>query len=133
MKQPEKDEKYIPPGSYCYHFIGDAGEGAKWILNCPFRELREDKPQQENGFCHFLDSGDWQSPGIGLIWEGCKECGVNQDEDSWYEEFGGNEQTYYNQIIPWAELIIPLIEDKEHKEVAEAWLQKLKREKDELA
>ena len=64
------DESRIPHGPYCYDENGV----------CPYWSRRDDKPKQASGYCAFLDSGDWEGPGIGLLWDQCKECGVN-DED----------------------------------------------------
>ena len=57
----------IPKGNYCY------GK-----TKCPFWDAIEEFPDQDNGYCHYLKSGDWQGKGIGLLWDQCKECGVNE-------------------------------------------------------
>jgi len=91
-------EEDIPQGPYCYTLTDDG------YFVCPYWSIREDKPEQENGYCAFLKKGDWElykdteftdlktgevtkgedmpfSPG--LLWDQCKECGVNDkfDED----------------------------------------------------
>jgi hypothetical protein len=84
-----KTTDVIPLGEYCYDNNG----------TCPYWELRLDRPKQENGYCAYLERGDWDtnastqktltdhkgekwSPaempfGVGLLWDQCKECGVN--------------------------------------------------------
>ena len=64
----EQCKALIPQGNYCY------GEKCK----CPFWDVIEEFPHQDNGYCHYLKSGDWQDQGIGLLWDQCKECGVNE-------------------------------------------------------
>ena len=63
-------EKFIPKGDYCYVY-------KKYV--CPFWSININKPHQMNGFCKFLQRGDWQDKGIGLIWDSCKECGIKED------------------------------------------------------
>jgi len=58
----------IPQGIYCYN-SEDGGL-------CPYWAIQEDKPHQENGFCHFLNKGDWEFAHNSLIWDGCKECNI---------------------------------------------------------
>lgn len=78
-----KDESVIPAGLYCYDKNGV----------CPYWSLREDKPKQRNGYCSFLERGDWEvtDPELpedhpiqtahSLLWDQVKECGVNRDLD----------------------------------------------------
>lgn len=61
-------KKVIPEGQYCY-------EGKN---RCVYWDLREDKPPQERGYCHYLNRGDWESEDLSLLWDQCKECGVNE-------------------------------------------------------
>jgi hypothetical protein len=58
----------IPKGLYCYDEKG----------LCPFWEAIKGKPEQENGYCHYLNWGDWM-PNGGLLWDQCKLCGINED------------------------------------------------------
>ncbi len=90
LKNPKQ---YIPIGKYCYDKNG----------TCPFWSVNEDKPIQENGYCHYLQKGDWDInaeggtiidcktgekhevdyyPFGGLIWDMCKECEV-KDYNLW--------------------------------------------------
>ena len=66
-----KDESIIPKGIYCY----DENRV------CPYWNLKEFKPEQENGYCSFLEEGDWEMEGVSLLWDQCKECGVNMGEE----------------------------------------------------
>ena len=77
----EAAQSFIPPGVYCYSKTEPLPDGiGRRILDlCPFWELRDDKPEQENGYCHYLKSGDWDMAG-GLLWDQCKECGINDDD-----------------------------------------------------
>ena len=90
-------EKYIPKGFYCYN-----------ITCCPFWDMDKNKPEQENGYCHYLKRGDWDiNPEIyegaifcygkgvkedieglplSLLWDQVKECGVNDYTDEELEE-----------------------------------------------
>jgi len=61
-------EKYIPKGGYCYDEKS----------TCPFWDIDPSKPQQENGYCHYLKESDWLMGG--LLWDQCKECNINDDE-----------------------------------------------------
>lgn len=56
----------IPQGIYCYDSNGI----------CPYWSLQEDKPPQENGYCHFLQKGDGQFEHFSMIWDQVKECNV---------------------------------------------------------
>jgi hypothetical protein len=64
---PQTKEELIPQGLYCYDENG----------KCPFWWKDIDKPEQENGYCLYMKKGDWDLGG-GLLWDQCKECGVNE-------------------------------------------------------
>lgn len=85
-----KDPSLIPQGPYCYKIT------SKWKLKsnglpyyetekCPYWSMREDKPRQQNGYCSFLDAGDWQEDGTMLLWDQVKECGINDDLEEFSE------------------------------------------------
>lgn len=59
-------KKYIPNGSFCNH--------------CPFWDKDNDKPYHMNGYCHYLNQGDWED--YGLLWDMIKECGI-KDYSEW--------------------------------------------------
>ena len=75
------DESVIPKGIYCYDENGV----------CPYWSLDPDLPYQRNGRCAFLkrSDSDVTSPNLpdklqsasSLLWDQCKECGVNDDSD----------------------------------------------------
>lgn len=71
---------WIPKGMFCISFAGfDSKEGVGLYARCPFWELRADKPEFENGYCHYLGRGDWEVEGLSLLYDECKECGVSYD------------------------------------------------------
>lgn len=97
----------IPKGDYCYSY----DEHKKEQVLCPYWSLREDKPEQLNGYCSFLKKGDWElSPEFNkrikikraknpdlvgktasevfgddwpssMLWDQVKECGENMREE----------------------------------------------------
>jgi hypothetical protein len=68
----------IPHGDYCYSSLGVDSQGKQRIKCCPFWDKIESFPDQSNGYCHFRKRGDFQDLGFGLLWDQCKECGVNE-------------------------------------------------------
>ena len=64
----------IPPGPYCYE-----------NEICPYWDRIKDREYQEDGYCHLLKKGDWDE-NIFLLWDKCKECGLN-DDDEYYEKW----------------------------------------------
>lgn len=66
-----KDTQCIPEGIYC-HSMGEDN------YTCPYWSIAEDMPHQIDGYCKFLERGDWQiDPGHSLLWDQCKVCGIN--------------------------------------------------------
>jgi hypothetical protein len=95
-----KDESFIPDGMYCH------GMGSDNEYICPYWDFDDERPHQENGYCHFMEKGDWNintegeqhiayskdhpewvddkvsdhpelpQIGWGLLWDQCKECGI---------------------------------------------------------
>lgn len=81
--------KEIPKGVYCYDEKGV----------CPYWSIKEGREEQENGWCSYLGKGDIEigkemkvydsdnklvvDPprfiAMGLLWDQCKECGINKD------------------------------------------------------
>jgi hypothetical protein len=56
----------IPAGHYC----GD----------CPYSQYMDSKPEQQYGYCAYLDLGDWMVKlGFSHLWDGLKECKINSD------------------------------------------------------
>lgn len=72
----EEAHSIIPKGEYCY----SRGENGEFVI-CPFWDIFVDLTDQENGFCHFLKEGDFTKNGTSLLWDQCKECGVNLDDE----------------------------------------------------
>ena len=132
MKRPtDKDVSLIPPGSYCYHFIHNpAMDGRKNCLTCPYLEFISDKPEQMNGYCHFLEKGDWEEAGTGLLWDMVKECSERRVEKYDYYADGHDPVllAFLEATIEWGEKVIPLIEEEEYKQDALIWLNKVREE-----
>ena len=76
-----KEIEKIPVGPYCYSIKKIKGDKIK-ICACPYWELRKDKPTQDNGYCHYLERGDWEDAGTSLLWDMVKECGINSEPSS---------------------------------------------------
>ena len=106
----EKNEELIPKGLYCYtgheEVEGDP-DALKVIGICPYWSCAQDKPEHENGYCAYLEKGDWdinaeaevtchrckdgkvieaitypkgEAPfPMGLLWDQIKECGINEE------------------------------------------------------
>lgn len=91
----EKGTSVIPKGCYCYDENG----------TCPYWDKIEGAPKQYNGYCWYLEQGDMeilaeddfteQNTGevrkgkdlpfpVSLLWDQCKECGINDDDESLY-------------------------------------------------
>jgi len=91
----DKDKSVIPKGDYCY---GNNGI-------CPYWSTNPDQHEMENGYCSYIEKGDWELNDekkwktayrdgrtvadsecksahelgmfMSLLWDQCKECGVN--------------------------------------------------------
>lgn len=75
------DESVIPKGLYCYTISEIVNDRIVKTNICPYLRNVHNKPEQMNGFCLYLDKGDWQEYGTDLLWDMVKECGVNEDID----------------------------------------------------
>lgn len=82
MRNPTKDTSVIPVGMYCYEpVIKDFMGIGKVVRNrCPYWRRIEGQPKQANGYCDYLEKGDYDGSTF-LLWDQCKECGVNMGED----------------------------------------------------
>ena len=105
----EKGESVIPKGAYCYSNTRMSDRKTEEGLpifdvdRCPYWDSDENRPDQYDGYCWFIEKGDWdlnsekewknQKTGeiqtgdeiglpMGLLWDGCKECGVKDDEEN---------------------------------------------------
>lgn len=60
------------------HYIPEMGQTIKIpeLERCPYWSRNPDKPYQENGYCSYLEQGDWEVEGLSLLWDQCKECGI---------------------------------------------------------
>lgn len=86
-----RNESVIPEGLYCYKRksdwkIREDGHPYFEIDVCPYWASNPDKDEQESGYCAFLQSGDWEGEGFSLLWDQCKECGVNENLDDVLDE-----------------------------------------------
>ena len=72
-------EDLIPKGSYCYTPLTGLVDGRMKIKLCPFWKLIKDRRYQENGYCLFMQKGDWGDNGTFILWDQCKECNINDD------------------------------------------------------
>ena len=95
-----KDKSLIPKGIYCYDENG----------RCPYWSMDENRPEQENGYCSFLEKGDWDFNNeseavnvatgeiveipfpVGLLWDSVKECDINDYTDEEIEQSINNEK-----------------------------------------
>ena len=59
----------IPKGIYCYDENGV----------CPYWSRTDEYNDHENGYCQFLQLGDWMENGTSLLWDQVKEYRVNED------------------------------------------------------
>jgi len=76
----QKDRTVIPIGYYCYTYKSYRKKEGFYL--CPYWSTREDKPNHENGYCSYLEYGDWE--GLSMLWDECKECGINiGNEEDW--------------------------------------------------
>jgi len=67
----EKPTIDIPKGIYCYNENGV----------CPYWSIDSTKPEQENGYCAFLEVGDWEPDGwTSYLWDQVKECGLKVED-----------------------------------------------------
>lgn len=101
----KKDKTLIPKGYYCYTYKDN-----QMHIPCPYWRKNLNKPEQANGYCKFIEKGDWdinaevpdmievecrQSDGTykkemmpkenfpnrSLLWDMCKECHINMEDN----------------------------------------------------
>lgn len=82
-----EDIAAIPQGGYCdfWHTrraLDPSPEGLprSSVVPCPFWARNPDAPDQAFGYCAKLGSGDWMDEGTMLLWDGVKECGLNDPD-----------------------------------------------------
>ena len=71
------DKSKIPYGPYCYTIKSIDENGNIKTDVCPYWGKREDRPSQINGYCSFLNIGDWDDNSNSELWDQVKECGEN--------------------------------------------------------
>ena len=77
---PMVDLDSIPHGSYCYEVLSyDNETGRLNLKSCPYWLFRGDKPDMMNGECTAFGIRDWEVDYMSLLWDGVKECGVNNE------------------------------------------------------
>ena len=86
------DTSVIPPGLYCYsktekRYEADGRPYRKLLDLCPYLIRNPFRRYQLNGYCSFLNAGDWQEDGTMILWDQCKECGENDDMSM--SDYGG--------------------------------------------
>jgi hypothetical protein len=77
----EQIESLIPKGLYCYNPLEypNKQNGYKFkIKRCPYWSINDKQHSQDNGFCSYLNKGDWEENGTSLLWDQVKECGINE-------------------------------------------------------
>jgi len=85
-------EKVIPRGCYCYHSMKltdrTTEEGLPIFKTdlCPYWDMDDSKPHQSSGYCWYIEKGDWEEDGTFLLFDQCKECGLNYPDDDPCEE-----------------------------------------------
>jgi hypothetical protein len=91
-----KNTTLIPKGYYCYTLLETPSKENNFKFKtkyCPYLSLNPDKPDQMNGYCSYLERGDWSAEipenfpedfplsCLSLLWDACKQCNVNLDEE----------------------------------------------------
>jgi len=86
-----KSSSLIPHGPYCYRYLDDLIPSKNkpiilttkiWWQACPYLRNKLNAPEQSYGYCIYLDAGDFDDTmHVSLLWDQCKECGVNDDLD----------------------------------------------------
>jgi len=69
--------RLVPKGCYCYDENGV----------CTFWWCMSEFGEQAQGYCSLLERGDFmqsENGGTSLLWDQCKECGLNDDDESLY-------------------------------------------------
>ena len=70
----------IPDGDFCYKWVETPNPQNNFrgkIKTCPFYDKMQSLPSQSNGYCHYLKAGDFTENGTMLLFDMCKECGIN--------------------------------------------------------
>lgn len=71
-----KNSEIIPKDTiYCYNRLEDGMTKE----NCPYYAMNPDVDYWSSGYCLYLNIGDWNNVGTGLLFDQCKECGVSAE------------------------------------------------------
>jgi hypothetical protein len=77
----KKDKSIIPDNpSYCYKSIRQSKDNPDIFPItelCPYWRIAVDKPKTLDGYCLFLEEGDWQEDGTMALFDQLKNCGIN--------------------------------------------------------
>jgi hypothetical protein len=71
----------IPHGHYCYEPLSVDPNGKMKIKKCPFHTIDNNHEHQNNGFCNYLNAGDWMDDGTLDLWDSIKNCEINLEEN----------------------------------------------------
>ena len=82
----KKDARLISHGSYCYEQTVNVipskyHKNVRLWRACPYARNKLTAGEQNFGYCIYLDKGDFDEYGTSLLWDQCKECGINDDEE----------------------------------------------------
>lgn len=73
-------KKWIPKNQcYCYNIIEKGKDGKLKTETCKWHRFSKKHDEQENGYCLYLNKGDWQENGTLLLWDRCKECRIKDE------------------------------------------------------
>lgn len=94
----------VPKGLYCYTYRKNK-QGFEQIKICPYWDKIDSLPEQNSGYCHWLEQGDIDINNdenyvlkniktgdetlakdigfpVSLLWDQCKECGVKINDSN---------------------------------------------------
>lgn len=66
----------IPKGMYCYSY-NDKDE----FIRCQYWDKDLGRSKYNNGYCHLIDVGDWNSHIFSILWDQIKECDINLGDE----------------------------------------------------
>lgn len=80
----EQVKGLIPHSDYCYKWLETPSPENNYrgkVKTCPFYDKMQNLPAQSNGYCHYLQAGDFTENGTHLLFDMCKECGINAENE----------------------------------------------------
>ena len=66
----------IPKGDYCYTVVKSTSNVLN-ISTCPYWGISMEHEDQNNGYCKYLNTSDWDKDSLSLLWDQVKECDIN--------------------------------------------------------